>query len=58
MLLQSVILSISVLLFGSLAVAQEPIPVHEEDQIQPGVAYYKDCKRGGTGTRRKGRNLK
>lgn len=46
MLLPSVILSISVLLFGSMAVAQEPIPVYEEDQMQPGVAYYKDCKRG------------
>lgn len=45
MLLQSVILSISVLLFGSMAVAQEPISNHEEDPMRD-VAYYKDYKRG------------
>ena len=46
MLVRSVILSISLLLFGGMAAAQEPIPVHEEDQVQARAPYYKDYKRG------------
>ena len=45
MLVRSVILSISLLLLGGMAVAQELIPAHEEDQVAS-APYYKDYKRG------------
>jgi conjugal transfer pilus assembly protein TraF len=46
MLARSVILSISLLLLGGMAIAQELIPAHEEDQVQASAPYYKDYKRG------------
>ena len=46
MLLRLAILFTSLLLFGSIVSAQEPIVVQGEDQMQPGVPYYKDYKRG------------
>jgi conjugal transfer pilus assembly protein TraF len=46
MLVRSAILSISLLLLGSIAAAQETIPVYEEDRMQASVPYYRDYKRG------------
>jgi conjugal transfer pilus assembly protein TraF len=46
MLVRSAILLISLFLLGGMAVAQELIPVHEEDQMQASAPYYKDYKRG------------